>query len=76
MLIANAGMAGATGNIYVGLREFEDMAFLLHLLRPDDLFVDVGANIGSFTVLASGAVGARSLAIEPIERTFNILIKT
>jgi len=32
-----------------GLHEFEDMAFLLHLLRPTDLFVDVGANAGVFT---------------------------
>jgi hypothetical protein len=38
-------MTGATGNIYAGLHEFEDMAFVLHLLRENDLFVDVGANI-------------------------------
>src|SRR5262245_23433594 len=30
------------------------MAFTLHFLRPDDLFLDVGANIGSYTLLASG----------------------
>lgn len=45
-LLAEPGMTGATGNVYVGLHEFEDMAFVLHFLRPDDLFVDVGANIG------------------------------
>jgi hypothetical protein len=59
-LIARNGMTGATGNIYCGLHEFTDMAFLLHLLRPDDLFVDVGANIGSYTVLASAVCGART----------------
>jgi FkbM family methyltransferase len=64
-LIARNGMTGATGNIYCGLHEFVDMAFLLHLLRPGDLFVDVGANIGSYTVLASAVCGARSIAIEP-----------
>jgi len=58
-------MTGATGNIYCGLHEFVDMGFLLHLLRPGDLFVDVGANIGSYTVLASAVCGARSIAIEP-----------
>lgn len=67
------GMTGATGNIYVGLHEFEDMAFLLHLLRADDLFVDVGANIGSYTILAGGAVGAKCIAIEPIKKTFELL---
>lgn len=69
-LLVSRGMTGATGNIYCGLHEFEDMAFLLHLLRKEDLFVDVGANIGSYTVLASAAVGARSLAFEPLPDTY------
>lgn len=64
-LVARNGMTGATGNIYCGLHEYADMSFVLHLLRPGDLFVDVGANIGSYTVLASGACGARTIAIEP-----------
>ena len=34
-----------------GLGEFEDMAFVPHLLRSDDLFCDVGANAGVYTVL-------------------------
>lgn len=58
-------MTGATGNIYVGLHEFAEMAFLLHLLRPGDLFVDVGANIGSYSILASRVCGARAIAFEP-----------
>lgn len=64
-LVVRKGMTGATGNIYAGLHEFADMAFLLHFLRPNELFVDVGANIGSYTVLASSVVGTRVLAIEP-----------
>jgi hypothetical protein len=36
-----------TGNIYCGLHEFADMGFVLHFLRPGDLFVDVGANIAA-----------------------------
>ncbi len=35
-----------TGNLYTGLHEFVDMAFLLHLANEDDLFLDVGANRG------------------------------
>ena len=53
-LLVKKGLAGATGNIYTGLHEFYDMGFLLHFLRKDDLFFDVGANVGSYTVLASG----------------------
>ena len=30
-------MMGATGNIYVGLHEFVDMMFVLHILRRGDL---------------------------------------
>ncbi len=67
------GMTGATGNIYAGMHEFEDMAFVLHLLREHDLFIDVGANIGSYTILAGGAVGARCVSVEPIKSTFDLL---
>ncbi len=72
-LIVELGMTGATGNIYTGLHEFWDMSFCLHVLRQDDLFVDVGANIGSYTVLASKVVGAKSIAFEPVPQTFNHL---
>jgi FkbM family methyltransferase len=72
-LVVELGMTGATGNIYTGLHEFVDMAFCLHLLRAGDLFVDIGANIGSYTVLASKVVGANSFAIEPVPKTFGYL---
>jgi FkbM family methyltransferase len=74
-LVARHGMTGATGNIYCGLHEFADMAFVLHLLRPGDPFVDAGANIGSYTVLASGVCGAKSIAIEPDPLTMASLKK-
>lgn len=74
-LVARNGMTGATGNIYCGLHEFADMAFLLHLLRPGDVFVDVGANIGSYTTLASAVCGARTIAIEPDPQTLGALKK-
>ena len=64
-LVVRRGMTGATGNIYCGLHEFVDMAFLLHFLGPSDLLVDVGANIGSYTILASAVCGAQVVAIEP-----------
>jgi FkbM family methyltransferase len=64
-LMVRHGMTGATGNVYCGLHEFVEMAFLLHLLRPDDLFLDIGANVGSYTVLASKVCGSRSVAFEP-----------
>jgi FkbM family methyltransferase len=68
-LLMERGMTGATGNIYVGLHEFADMAFVLHALRRDDLFLDVGANVGSYTVLAAKAVGCSCISVEPIPAT-------
>lgn len=70
VLVMERGMTGATGNWYNGLHEHRDMAFVLHLLREDDLFVDVGANVGSYTVLASGSVKARTVGIEPVPEIF------
>src|SRR5882672_10375884 len=72
-LIVQRSMTGATGNLYCGLHEFTDMAFLLHFLRKEDLFVDIGANIGSYTVLAGGHVGAKVLSVEPLPKTFEYL---
>ncbi|MER8680408.1 FkbM family methyltransferase [Mesorhizobium sp. M1405] len=68
--IAEPGAVGLTGNIYCGLHEFQDMAFLLHFLRPEDIFYDVGANVGSYTLLASAAAGAKTICFEPIPSTF------
>ena len=64
-LAVQRGMAGATQNIYVGLHEFADMMLALHLLREGDLFLDIGANIGTYTVLASGICRAKTWAFEP-----------
>jgi FkbM family methyltransferase len=64
-LAVKRGMTGATGNIYVGLHEFYDMMLALHFLRRGDLFFDVGSNVGSYTVLASGVRGATTWAFEP-----------
>jgi FkbM family methyltransferase len=67
------GMTGATGNLYFGLWEFADMAFFLHLLRPHDHFLDIGANVGTFSVLASRVCGAQTWAFEPDVRTADLL---
>ena len=71
-LVVRRGMTGATGNIYVGLHEFDDMAFVLHFLRPGDRMLDIGANIGSYSILAAAA-GAQVCAFEPAPATFESL---
>jgi len=69
------GETGLTGNIYTGLHEYHEMGFLLHFLRSKDLFVDVGANVGSYTILAGFVIGARVLAFEPIQSTHHRLLE-
>jgi FkbM family methyltransferase len=73
-LIVQRGMSAATGNLYVGLMEFESMGFLLHYLRPGDVFFDIGANIGAYSVLAAKAAGATCLAVEPAKDAFETLM--
>jgi len=72
---AKKGLNGITGNIYVGLHEFEDMAFIIHFLREDDVFFDVGANVGSYSLLASGINKTKSIAFEPSKKTMDLLRK-
>lgn len=71
--IVNKGLTGATGNLYCGLHEYEDMAFVLHFLREGDLFVDIGANVGSYTLLAASEVGSETISVEPVPQTFKTL---
>lgn len=67
-------MGGATGNYYCGLHEFSDMSFVLHYLRKNDLFVDIGANVGTYSILAAGCTGAHVISIEPIPKTHSHLV--
>ncbi len=72
-LLARRDAPGATNNLYSGLHEYENMSLLLHFLRPADTFIDIGANVGSYTVLASGHVGAKTICFEPIPATYEKL---
>jgi len=48
---------------------------LRHFLKPGDAFIDVGANHGTFSIVASGLVGdeGRVIAIEPQPRLAGLL---
>lgn len=71
--IVHPGETGLTQNIYCGLHEFYDMAYVLHVLNSEDLFIDVGANAGSYTILACAVGGARGYCFEPVPSTFQRL---
>lgn len=71
------GMPGdglIAGNIYTGLWDFEEMMFLVHFLREGDHFIDVGANVGVYSLLAAGRCHANVIAFEPVPHTFERLL--
>ena len=73
-VIVRRGDTGMTQNLYCGLHDFHDMAYLLHMTTPEDLFIDIGANVGSYTVLTCAARGARGYCFEPIPSTYQRLL--
>jgi FkbM family methyltransferase len=72
-LIVAPGMTGVTGELYTGLLEFEDSLFVLHLLSPGELFVDVGANAGTYSLLAAKLAKCNVIAVEPCKSTVQSL---
>lgn len=50
-----------------GLPDYHEMQFINHYLRPGDAFIDVGANVGVYTLLAASVVGKNGFidAFEP-----------
>lgn len=56
---------------FSGYPDYWEMKFLEAYLRPGDNFLDVGANVGVYSILASSYIGAQGTidAFEPVERT-------
>ena len=54
-----------------GLPDFREMSLIKRYLRPGDTFVDIGANVGVYTLLAASLVGpqGRVHAFEPGPQT-------
>ena len=72
-IILRPGETGATGNIYAGLHELVDMSLIMHFLSEEDIFFDIGANIGSYSLLAGGVSNSSVIALEPVSHTFSKL---
>jgi FkbM family methyltransferase len=74
-LVLNKRVRNGCAYYYLGLSDFEQMSFLLHFLIESDYFVDTGAYVGAYTILASAVKKARTLAIEPALFSYNYLQK-
>jgi FkbM family methyltransferase len=65
-LVVKPGQFAAVWTLYDGVHEWDELQFVLGYLRPGDHFVDVGANVGVFSVLVGTRLpGVRITAIEP-----------
>lgn len=52
--------------LYTTLPDYWEMMFMLRYLAPDDVVVDVGANVGTYTVLAASCTArGQVVAFEP-----------
>lgn len=61
--------------LFSGVFEAEEMAFVRQILKPRDIFFDVGANGGLYTIIAAKQVGENGhvYAFEPGERELKLL---
>lgn len=51
------------------------LAQLLSLCDADTLFLDIGANVGLFSLLVASKTGAKAVAFEPVRSTFDALVR-
>jgi FkbM family methyltransferase len=60
-----------------GVWEIHETRFMQQVLRPGDTFIDVGANVGYHTLIASRLVGDQGtvLSLEPAEATRAMLLR-
>ena len=71
----NKGDVGLTGNYYCGVFDFNQVFFLLFSANESDKFIDIGSNLGSYSIAAAKVKGLNTYTIEPVKETFNRLKK-
>lgn len=64
--------SAASKVVYGNPPDYSEMDVWRRVLRAGDLFIDVGANIGSYSIWAS-ELGAEVIALEPADDTFVLL---
>jgi len=71
------GLRGGTGSwcALSGLDYEQELAQFINLIKPGDVILDIGANIGTYTIRAARKTGSSGhvFAFEPLSSTFNRL---
>jgi FkbM family methyltransferase len=66
----------ASAALYCGLYDYDEMMFLLRYLRPEDCFLDIGANIGIYTLLAAHKIKhGKIYSFEPNPKNYERLLE-
>jgi FkbM family methyltransferase len=72
LIWADLHRTGASRIVYSNPPDHHEMLTWQRALRPGDLFIDIGANVGSYSIWAA-ELGADVIAMEPAEDTFALL---
>lgn len=60
--------------VYTKYPEYDEMSFVQSFLQPNDIFCDVGANIGSYSLIASSKIkSGKIFAFEPSPKAVDCL---
>jgi FkbM family methyltransferase len=72
-LIVDRHLHSSRGHYFFGIHEFDEELFLIHFLQANELFIDVGANLGVFSILIARATGAQVMAFEPSPNSASVM---
>jgi FkbM family methyltransferase len=75
MLLDNTDRGISRELLYIGVREYLSTEFTKTFLKPGDICIDIGANIGYYALLEARLVGrnGRIFAIEPSRQNIELL---
>ncbi len=74
-VICQSGDTGFTGNLYFGLYDYDDMRFIIDFLDDKDTFLDVGSNVGAYSLISAGICKSKTYCFEPNSKNYSKLLK-
>lgn len=75
IVVGSLAGRGGGASVYFNLVEVEQTKFICDVVQPGDVFFDIGANCGYYSLLASKLVGPKGFvcAVEPVIRNISFL---
>ena len=66
---------GSQTNYYTYFEDYNEMMFSLHYLNESERFLDVGANVGVYSILVASQKRSEVIAIEPMKKNYDLLLR-